>query len=441
MVTRYRVISDPATTVSTYTHHPLTGANTTYNISRPPARHKMMFDETIEKFMERRSKGEIFNNTLSSTEILFDCIGGYDGGTNILTGSNAGKFTRYTYTEGGMLLEMYNNGTLVFPEVPLDVTGGAAIASQDCLGNVNGSEADLINFLGELDKTRNLYRSILDSIFDMFVKGARYRRPRDRIEKIPLYDKHGNVMLNRKGKPIYRYIHNQTGGESGAQLEKVNGLAGTYLAIRMGLLPLVNDLKGALKALLSSKAIRQTARGRKGLSDTVTITKTVADGPGDFTVTLTTSRAITIRYGILYESAVIVRLAAQFGLTRPFSSIWELTPWSFVFDWFFRVGAWLDAVQPSGASKIICAWASTHEVIIQTATVNQTLSKTTPNGVSVTAATWNESLTKVTVLKNRAPWEITLPTRPLPGKGVSGLRCIDTLALFAQKLGAFFKNR
>lgn len=37
-----------------------------------------------------------------------------------------------------------------------------------------------------------------------------------------------------------------------------------------------------------------------------------------------------------------LRSASSFGLTNPLSLAWELTPWSFVFDWWFPLGPYLD---------------------------------------------------------------------------------------------------
>jgi hypothetical protein len=294
--------------------------------------------------------------------------------------------------------------------------------------------------MGEWSKTKTLYRDTLNNVYDVLMKRANYKKVFDKIKKIPVYDSFGRPMLTRKGKPVYKFLHTETGGLRGSASERTLSLANTYLIVRMGILPLVNDLKGALNALVSSKTTRQTARDRQILTGQSTRVISVADGPGVFSVNLTTTRVITLRRGILYETTMAMRLAAQFGLTRPFSSAWELTQWSFVVDWFFKVGTWLDAVQPSGASKTLCAWVSTTDVIVETATVSQTLSNVAAGGVSTTSATWNETLTKVTTVKSRAPWDASLPKLPTLGLGIHDLRAIDTFALFAQKLGSFFKR-
>lgn len=438
-MTRYRVINDPQS-AATCSAKELNGTVTNTVIQKPLRRQKMMYDEVIPNFHLRSKTGEIFNNTMSSTEITFDASGTYDAGTQILKGPNAGKNTRYLYTGGGVLVNMYNKGQLPFNAVSIDMTNADATSVVNCLANVNATESDALNFMAEWSKTKTLYRDILSNFYNVLVKGASYRKVFDKIEKIPVFDKSGNPKLTRKGKPVYKYIHTETGGHRGSASERTKSLADSYLSVRMGLLPLVSDLEGALKALVSSKTTRQTARDRQILTGQSTKVISVADGPGDWQVTLTTTRVITLRRGILYESTFAMRLAAQFGLTRPISSLWESLPWSFVFDWFFRVGTWLDAVQPSGSHKTLCAWVSTHDVTVQTATVNQFLTKTAPNAVSVTSGSWNETLTKVTTVKSRAPWDCTLPKLPSFGTGIHGLRSVDAFALMAQSLSSFFKR-
>lgn len=40
-------------------------------------------------------------------------------------------------------------------------------------------------------------------------------------------------------------------------------------------------------------------------------------------------------------------LTRRFGLDKPLGTLWELTPWSFVIDWVFSIGQWLDRITPA----------------------------------------------------------------------------------------------
>lgn len=58
-----------------------------------------------------------------------------------------------------------------------------------------------------------------------------------------------------------------------------------------------------------------------------------------------------------YSSAA---LAAQtgFGVTDPLLLAWELTPFSFVFDWFIDVGSWLEAMSSLNGWNVLTGFSA-----------------------------------------------------------------------------------
>lgn len=149
-----------------------------------------------------------------------------------------------------------------------------------------------------------------------------------------------------------------------------------------------------------------------------------------------TTRIYEERYGILYETAVIARMAANLGLSRPLSTAWELVPYSFVVDWFVNVGAWLDAIQPSLAHKTLGAWVSSRDNYVTTFETVSIENGTKPN--------WSQTLTctlagtKQTLTKQRYLWSPSAPTFPPLGTGFSNLRCFDFASLVMQKINTRF---
>jgi len=126
----------------------------------------------------------------------------------------------------------------------------------------------------------------------------------------------------------------------------------------------------------------------------------------------------------------------QLGLSRPLTSAWELVPYSFVIDWFVGVGDWLDANQPSLASKTLCAWASTRDQRSLVAAINQT--ENVSSGGVTTTGSWSGTLTSIERYNQRDPWNVSVPTRPALGSGFNTSRCADFAALVLQKVKTRF---
>lgn len=407
-------------------------------IQKPALHSKQMYDDVIKDYKKRSALGEIFNNQVSISTNDFTADDNYSA-TLTHKGPQGdpanGQTARYNWGNGALLTTI--RGSLPWPSVTFDTTKAAAKAALNAIAAVNKTEADTGNFVGEWSKTKRLHKDLLNGIWDLMVKGSGARVRKSVLKRIPMYDHAGQPVLSRTGKPKYRYIHDigeVTG--TGASIRTRNA-ANLYLAFRMGVAPLISDLEGACKALVSSKNLRQTARSSESMSDTKRATYVLPDSYGvSHTINLTVVKTWTIRYGILYESTVAGRMAAQFGLTRPLTSAWNLLPWSFVADWFLNVGKWLDAVQPSGASRILSAWVSTHETVVYHADVSS--SWNVASGYEHVNGSWSGSMTETHTTKSRAPWVPTVPNAPLAGEGITNLRSFDLAALVLQRIKTRF---
>lgn len=114
-----------------------------------------------------------------------------------------------------------------------------------------------------------------------------------------------------------------------------------WLEFSYGWRPLVNDIYGAAEAIAKtfSDVPKRTVISAVGNYEKVS--KGVFTGTGlgvNLTSTLKSKTRYVVAFGEEDSFAVAMR---QTGLSNPLLLLWELTPWSFVADWVFPLGAYL----------------------------------------------------------------------------------------------------
>lgn len=396
-------------------------------------------DVVVPKYKERSANGEVFNNPYQKFIKNISV-----SGTANFNYSNIDGVTDVETDNGWFMLDYYNsliyNGPLPSIVYP-DEVNLARNAQIQCHGSVNQTEFDSLTFASEWSKTKILHRQVGSALLKLFLdpktgllfaNKLQYRKAR--VKRTPLFDSLGQPMLNRKGKPIYKYSHTK---------ESVSGkpsfhtdVANAYLVGRYGVGPLLHDLEDALKSLTRSKALRKTARGTYTVNAT---TSTPLPGPmlrGFLPIPGNILRvgARTVRYGIFYETSAFMSGAASYGFTRPLSTVWELIPYSFVFDWLINVGGWLDAIQPSGASRTLSAWASTRTSEFSTLTVSGSGGDIRPQYADRYTYSASASMVVSEISFNRNLWDATIPKFPGLGTGLNPLRSFDFMTLVVQKI-------
>jgi hypothetical protein len=134
---------------------------------------------------------------------------------------------------------------------------------------------------------------------------------------------------------------------------------------------------------------------------------------------------------------------AQLGFTNPAAIAWEITPFSFVFDWFYQVGDYLNALSVlSGFEFITYRWSAL------TIFEGASSSTITPG--------WRFNVWWDTVAPCESQWTARLyqrsgnsavdigtlaGLRPMQGGGVNGLRRFaSAIALFRGNAGRLFRT-
>lgn len=115
-----------------------------------------------------------------------------------------------------------------------------------------------------------------------------------------------------------------------------------WLEFRYAVRPLVFEMVQAMNALRAkiNRAIRHTARGFSRLDDVSSESSTSVDyHQAQCSVRSITASSANFRAGVLYQVMDNLNdIMAVWGLNQPLQTIWELTPFSFIVDWFLGIG-------------------------------------------------------------------------------------------------------
>lgn len=143
----------------------------------------------------------------------------------------------------------------------------------------------------------------------------------------------------------------------------VDSLSDLWLEFRYAIRPLVFEAKQAVEAMQAAIEVgsRQTARGWNRIheTETTTIENYYCSVAFDADIQRKSSLYSNYRAGVLYEiESDINGLMAIWGLDQSTEAIWELTPFSFIIDWFFNVGDIISSWSISPHLRPLCSWIS-----------------------------------------------------------------------------------
>lgn len=142
--------------------------------------------------------------------------------------------------------------------------------------------------------------------------------------------------------------------------------ANTWLEYRYGWKPLILDIDTIIKTAHKERANcerRLVARAGDKQTHTELVSWTAGPGTGNHTGSRKLVSTLSCNVGVMYD--VISRntreqLEAILGF-RPRdlpATLWELTPYSFVVDWFVNVGDWIQAITPVPGISVRGHWVT-----------------------------------------------------------------------------------
>lgn len=168
--------------------------------------------------------------------------------------------------------------------------------------------------------------------------------------------------------PQFRQTVSALRGQYGACLSEVKrlakGLAGGYLAVLFGILPIISDVKGIYRGLSQLEEHISWLRKNQGKPVKVSYRATIPySGVANTIITGTNAGFQTkvinqkafyhafaiITYDVSSLTDLELRLRAltrRFGFDDPLGTAWEMIPFSFVIDWVVNVGEFLNSLTP-----------------------------------------------------------------------------------------------
>lgn len=246
---------------------------------------------------------------------------GWDG----TMGGQIGLYSVKTGKRYGQLIPPWPNNTLI-TSANLNLEALAKLAD-----NVRGHSFDLGNALGE---GRQTYSMALSTI-------SKFGRTAKNL-------KSGNLegalrsLFGSKAPP--RNIRQA----AKRKLDR-NDVAGSWLEMQYGWLPLISDVYESAKAweAISNKPRQMTYRAHAKRSDTYD------QSPLSY-LGMRGPRSSSVRVKCTLRETISA--PRSLGLLDPLGVAWELLPWSFAVDWFLPIGSYLDVLSvlpPSSVSKVV----------------------------------------------------------------------------------------
>jgi hypothetical protein len=126
--------------------------------------------------------------------------------------------------------------------------------------------------------------------------------------------------------------------------DQSKALANGWLELQYGWRPLLSDIYGSAETL-AQQNVREVRNISKTRVTRIVNTKTVIPPYGGRpSATYHIERKVTIKYVIYFSTPASNHSLTQIGLTNPLLIAWELTPWSFVADWFLPLGNYISSL-------------------------------------------------------------------------------------------------
>lgn len=266
-------------------------------------------------YRKKKSLGQLPMNPFSYTETFNDEIKGtydwYEKSPSGLNGHQRGPLYYLGYSVPSGLTQSERDAV-------------NANALNGSLKDLKAMKVNLGNVLGERKQTVNMILGTAQRIGDSLraLRKGNFRNAAIALGARPGRRKNGVQLPQKPSK----------------------ALADEWLALQFGWKPLLHDVYNAAEDL--ARLQNEPRRFSITSSKTKRWDKRThgEDRWQGVPVTVVSKGSYTRKYVYVfsYRNVVIADLS-RFGATNPASVAWELTPWSFVVDWFIPIGDYIDA--------------------------------------------------------------------------------------------------
>jgi hypothetical protein len=294
------------------------------------------------------------------------------------------------------------------------------------LAKVKEEDWNLSTFLGELPETMQYFAAVARGITKSYsaVKRGDVRTLHGMM--FPRWNRHVRVDKGR-GQVSYpggsgRRIHEERLNIDprygrGSALTDVSG--GKWMEWRYAISPMMYDLDDALKYLYSSSLrplIRHAKASGKLFSEDWIRNPTTGDTHHWSKVRVDT--------GVYYTATPYVDAFKRLGLLNPVATLYELTPLSFVLDWFLPIGTYLGNLDAMAGVTVFGSYQTERTYLL-----SESFTKTyppLPYGETRTPNTWTR---KIYARAANPSLSIPLPKLQI---GLNAQRFLDGLVLLRQ---------
>lgn len=398
---RFRTFADATTSRSYRTYWqtwPATSFEDYTSLLTRVRRTHTMVDVVTPNFSTVRNKGGIICNPKYMEELYTDVdrtifrLDGLKDGRTIKC-----EFHRDTLLEASLVQKLSSLSTAAMDTVMEEFSRETDLAIQRAHADVDVSEMMLLASIGELPETL----AYLATLIQRVVKAVRAFRKGREVQNILRKLEYGvaeNVVNAPKNRSMMRQLERYKEtlekrklrkAASKSELASLDALANAWLELRYAIRPMIGDIQNAIAALSKTlESQRLTARGheyRLGKSEE-NLSSHIVHGSMyiDTEAKVKEAESVKARAGCLYAlDAEVASFVSIFGLDQIVESIYELIPFSFIFDWVFSMGDLLQGLFKSSGLDILTSWVSLE--IIRTRSVHVTSAQVTGiNGYSWT---------------------------------------------------------
>lgn len=216
------------------------------------------------------------------------------------------------------------------------------------LASANDSDAQALVIAAEYEKTASYFMSLGQQARSLVIWLEHLKMSEPGLFRYLTRD--FNMKAMRKGLP-----------------KAALSVASAWLGYRYGLMNTYYDLVSLVKgsgAAGKPRRVRYYARTTDSWSSGLITTRTASGWYADEYLSTRLTRVTEISAGV-YVKAELSDLSQTLGLNQPFSSIWELVPWSFAIDWFIDVGNRIKAAEGVVLRPILGSWLGYHSTLTE----------------------------------------------------------------------------